>query len=512
MTKKYYITTPIYYPSAKPHMGHAYSSIVADFFARFKSINGFNVFFLTGTDEHGQKIQRAAENNNKDPLEFCDEISKTFKELSKTLNLSNNDFIRTTERRHYKSVQHLWNILENKGEIYLSNYSGWYSVSDEAFYLDSEIEEKNGVKVSKISGSEVEWVEEESYFFKLSKWQNKLLDFYDKNENFILPKSRKNEVISFVKSGLKDLSVSRKSFSWGIKVPTNENHVIYVWLDALTNYISALNYPNTENDLYKDYWPADVHMIGKDILRFHAVYWPAFLLAAELPPPKRVYGHGWILSGDEKMSKSKGNILDPLDIIKEYGLDPLRYYLLKEVSFGNDGNISKDKLISCINSDLANNFGNLCQRVLAFTEKNLSLKVPKPDVFSSEDLILLNNFTNNYDNLIDYIDNQNINLYMNFIVEQMFLANKYFNDQEPWKKKDNKIRLNTIIYTSLELIRKISLLLYPVIPNSALKALSIFDIKENDLNIETIKNNSFLTHNISLNKIDILFNKVELHD
>ncbi|MDC3061088.1 methionine--tRNA ligase, partial [Candidatus Pelagibacter sp.] len=498
--------------SAKPHMGHAYSSIVADFFARFKSINGFNVFFLTGTDEHGQKIQRAAENNNKDPLEFCNEISKTFKELSKTLNLSNNDFIRTTEERHYKSVQHLWNILEKKGEIYLSNYSGWYSVSDEAFYLDNEIEERNGVKISKISGSAVEWVEEESYFFKLSKWQNKLLEFYDKNKNFILPKSRKNEVISFVKSGLKDLSVSRKSFSWGIKVPTNENHVIYVWLDALTNYISALNYPNTENDLYKNYWPADVHMIGKDILRFHAVYWPAFLLAADLPPPKRVYGHGWILSGDEKMSKSKGNILDPLDIINEYGLDPLRYYLLKEVSFGNDGNISKDKLISCINSDLANNFGNLCQRVLAFTEKNLSLKVPKPDVFNRDDLILLNNFENNYDNLIDYIDNQNINLYMNFIVEQMFLANKYFNDQEPWKKKDNRIRLNTIIYTSLELIRKISLLLYPVIPNSALKALNIFNIKEQDLNIETIKNNSFLTHNIQLNKIDILFNKVEIND
>ncbi len=512
MTKNYYITTPIYYPSAKPHMGHAYSSIVADFFARFKSINGFNVFFLTGTDEHGQKIQRAAENNNKDPLEFCNEISKTFKELSKTLNLSNNDFIRTTEERHYKSVQHLWNILEKKGEIYLSNYSGWYSVSDEAFYLDNEIEERNGVKISKISGSAVEWVEEESYFFKLSKWQNKLLEFYDKNKNFILPKSRKNEVISFVKSGLKDLSVSRKSFSWGIKVPTNENHVIYVWLDALTNYISALNYPDTENDLYKNYWPADVHMIGKDILRFHAVYWPAFLLAADLPPPKRVYGHGWILSGDEKMSKSKGNILDPLDIINEYGLDPLRYYLLKEVSFGNDGNISKDKLISCINSDLANNFGNLCQRVLAFTEKNLSLKVPKPDVFNRDDLILLNNFANNYDNLIDYIDNQNINLYMNFIVEQMFLANKYFNDQEPWKKKDNRIRLNTIIYTSLELIRKISLLLYPVIPNSALKALNIFNIKEQDLNIETIKNNSFLTHNIQLNKIDILFNKVEIND
>ena len=512
MNKNYYITTPIYYPSAKPHMGHAYSSIIADFFARFKKIDGFNVYFLTGTDEHGLKIQRSAEKLNKDPKSFCDEISKTFEDLTKTLNLSNTDFIRTTEDRHKVSVQNLWNILEKNKQIFLSKYSGWYSVSDEAFYNEDEVEEKDGLKVAKSSGSAVEWVEEESFFFKLSEWEKPLLDFYEKNKNFILPESRRNEVISFVKSGLKDLSVSRKTFSWGVKVPSDENHVVYVWLDALTNYLSSLKYPDENNELYKSFWPADLHIIGKDILRFHAIYWPAFLLAAKIEPPKRVYGHGWILSGDEKMSKSKGNILDPLDIIKEYGLDPLRYYLLKEVSFGNDGNISKDKLISCINSDLANNFGNLCQRVLAFTEKNLSLKVPKPDVFSSDDLILLNNFTNNYDNLIDYIDNQNINLYMNFIVEQMFLANKYFNDQEPWKKKDNKIRLNTIIYTSLELIRKISLLLYPVIPNSALKALSIFDIKENDLNIETIKNNSFLTHNISLNKIDILFNKVELHD
>tara|TARA_B100000674_G_scaffold470156_1_gene457714 strand:+ start:26 stop:1567 length:1542 start_codon:yes stop_codon:yes gene_type:complete len=509
MNKNFYITTPIYYPSAKPHMGHAYSSIVADFFARFKRINGFKVFFLTGTDEHGQKIQRAAEKNKKEPLEFCDEISKTFKELSKTLNLSNSDFIRTTEKRHYKSVQRLWSILEKKGEIYLSNYSGWYSVSDEAFYSENEIHEKDGIKISNLSGSPVEWVEEESYFFKLSKWQDKLLDFYEKNENFILPKSRKNEVISFVKSGLKDLSVSRKSFSWGIQVPSNKNHVIYVWLDALTNYISALNYPNTEDELYQNYWPADLHMIGKDILRFHAVYWPAFLLAAELPPPKRVYGHGWILSGDEKMSKSKGNILDPIEIINQYGLDPLRYYLLKEVSFGNDGSISKDKLVSCINSDLANNFGNLCQRVLAFTEKNLSLKVPKPDTFHDVDLNLLNNFSKKYKNLIDLIDNQNINLYMNFIVDQMFIANKYFNDQEPWNKKNDIKRLNTIIYVSFELIRKISLLLYPVIPNTSLKALSMFNLKENDLNIDTIKNNTFLEPNLEINKIDILFNKIK---
>ncbi len=512
MKKNFYITTPIYYPSAKPHMGHAYSSIVADFFARFKKIDGFNVFFLTGTDEHGQKIQRAAEKNNKKPLEFCDEISKTFKELSKTLNLSNNDFIRTTEERHYKSVQHLWNILKKKEEIYLSKYSGWYSVSDEAFYLDNEIEENNGVKSAISSGSPVEWVEEESYFFKLSKWQNKLLELYEKNENFILPKSRKNEVVSFVKSGLKDLSVSRKSFSWGIPVPSNKDHVIYVWLDALTNYISALNYPDTNQNLYKNFWPADVHMIGKDILRFHAVYWPAFLLAANLPTPKRIYGHGWILSGEEKMSKSKGNILDPIEIINEYGLDPLRYYLLKEVSFGNDGNISKEKLISCINSDLANNFGNLCQRVLAFTEKNLSLKIPSPDTFDVEDLNLLNNFSNNYQNLINYIDNQNINSYMNFIVDQMFLANKYFNDQEPWKKKKDPKRLNTIIYTSLELIRKISLLLFPVIPNSSLKALSIFNITEKNLFIDSIKNNKFLKPNLKINKINILFDKIKTND
>ena len=508
MKKNFYITTPIYYPSAKPHMGHAYSSIVADFFARFKKIDGFNVFFLTDTDEHGLKIQRAAEKNNKEPLKFCDEISKTFKELTKILNLSNNDFIRTTEKRHHISVQNLWNILEKKGEIYLSKYSGWYSVSDEAYYLEDEIIEKNGIKLAKASESTVEWVEEESYFFKLSKWQDKLLDFYDKNPNFVLPKTRKNEVVSFVKSGLKDLSVSRKSFSWGIQVPTNKDHVIYVWLDALTNYISALNYPDKNNDLYKNYWPADIHMIGKDILRFHAVYWPAFLLAADLLPPKRVYGHGWILSGDEKMSKSKGNILDPIEIINDYGLDPLRYYLLKEVSFGNDGSISKEKLINCINSDLANNYGNLCQRVLSFSEKNMSLTVPKSFKFKVEDLDILNNFSKNYKNLLENIDIQNINFYMNFIIDQLFLANKYFNDQEPWKKKNDLNRLNSIIYTSLELIRKISILLYPVIPNSALKALNIFHIKESEINIESIKNNEFLNTGMKLNKINILFDKI----
>jgi len=512
MAKNYYITTPIYYPSAKPHMGHAYSSIIADFFARVKKIQGCNVFFLTGTDEHGLKIQRAAERKDLNPKEFCDQISVTFRELTKTLNLSNNDFIRTTEKRHFKSVQNIWNILEKNNEIYLSKYTGWYSVSDEAFYSGDEIETIDGVKKSKSSGSKVEWVEEESYFFKLSKWQKPLLKFYEENPKFILPKSRKNEVVSFVKSGLKDLSISRKSFSWGIKVPSNNKHIIYVWLDALTNYLSALNYPDTNNKLYKDFWPASLHLIGKDILRFHSIYWPAFLLAANIPLPKRVYGHGWILSGEEKMSKSKGNILDPIKIIKKYGLDPLRYYLIKEVSFGNDGNISQEKLENCINSDLANNYGNLCQRVVAFNEKNLNLEIPKKINFNNLDIEILDNFKNNYDNLLKYIDDQDINSYVNYIVNRLFASNKYFNDEEPWKKKEDNVRLNTIMYVSLELIRKITILLYPIIPQSSLKVLKTFNITEDKISFESIKNNKFLKHGQKIGKTNILFKKIENND
>ena len=424
MKNKYYITTPIYYPSAKPHMGHAYSSIIADFFARFKSIDDYKVHFLTGTDEHGLKIQRSAEKAGKKPKEFCDQISQTFKDLSKTLNLSNTDFIRTTEDRHKKTVQHLWSLLEKNDDIYLSNYSGWYSVSDEAFYNEDEIEEIDGKKIAKSSKSNVEWIEEESYFFRLSKWQKPLLEFYENNPDFILPESRKNEVISFVKSGLKDLSVSRKTFKWGIPVPSNEKHIIYVWLDALTNYLSALNYPDTNDELFKKFWPASIHLIGKDILRFHAVYWPAFLLAAKIELPKKVYGHGWILSGEEKMSKSKGNILDPLKIIEEYGLDPLRYYLVKEVSFGNDGNISQERLEDCINSDLANNYGNLCQRVTAFAMKNCDGKIPAKIDFQPDDLKILNKFQENLDTIRSKINEQNINFYIDFIVNSLEVISK----------------------------------------------------------------------------------------
>tara|TARA_B100000073_G_scaffold333775_1_gene325589 strand:- start:1105 stop:2652 length:1548 start_codon:yes stop_codon:yes gene_type:complete len=509
MDKNFYITTPIYYPSAKPHMGHAYSSIIADFFARFKKIDGYDVYFLTGTDEHGLKIQRAAEKKNIEPLKFCNEISQTFKNLSKTLNLSNTDFIRTTEERHKNSVQKLWNKLEQNNDIYLSKYSGWYSVSDEAFYNEDEIVEENGKKIAKSSKSPVEWMDEESFFFRLSKWEKSLLKYYKENPNFIQPNARKNEVISFVESGLKDLSISRKSFSWGIKVPNNDNHVIYVWLDALTNYISALGYPDTNSELFKKFWPASIHLIGKDILRFHAIYWPAFLLAAGIELPKKIYGHGWILSDDEKMSKSKGNILDPLEIIQKYGLDPLRYYLIKEVSFGNDGNISQERLEDCINSDLANNYGNLCQRTISFASKNCENRIPKEINFIDEDRLILDNFTSNIDNIRSQIDNQNINYYIDFIVNSLFAANKYFNDQEPWKKKDDPIRLNTIVYTTLEIIRKISFMLYPIIPETSLKALKIFNIKEDQINLDSIVQHDYLNLGDKINNIGILINKIE---
>tara|TARA_B100000963_G_scaffold322896_1_gene307278 strand:- start:361 stop:1902 length:1542 start_codon:yes stop_codon:yes gene_type:complete len=510
MTKNFYITTPIYYPSGKPHMGHAYSSIVADIFARFKRLEGFNVLFLTGTDEHGQKIQKEAKKNNKDPKNFCDELSETFRSLTKTLNLSNDDFIRTTEDRHHKSVIEIWNRLVASGDIYLDKYSGWYSVSDEAFYDEDEIEDKNGKKISKSSGSLVEWVEEESYFFKLSAWSNKLLEFYKKNPNFILPASRKNEVIKFVEKGLNDLSISRTSFTWGIPVPKDEKHVIYVWLDALTNYISALNFPNIEDKKYKDFWPADVHIIGKDILRFHAVFWPAFLLAAQLPLPKRIFGHGWILSDEKKMSKSLGNILDPIEIISKYGIDQLRYYLVKEVSLGNDGSISLKNLKDCINNDLANNYGNLCQRVFSFIKKNCDNRIPLSSKLNESDKQLLNNLKDSLPSLVSLMNNQELNEYIKKVVSFSFDANKYFNDSEPWAvKKKNPERMKAILFTIVEQIKNISILLNPIIPNATNKVLAMINLSDQNISIDKIKNNNILNNKKELGNLEILFNKIE---
>ena len=511
--KNFYITTPIYYPSGKPHMGHAYSSIIADIFARFKRLEGYDVFFLTGTDEHGLKIQREAEKNNKDIKTFCNELSKKFRDLTKILNLSNNDFIRTTEKRHFNSVENLWKKLIKSGDIYLDKYKGWYSVSDEAYYDADEVIEENGKKISKTSGSKVEWVEEESYFFKLSAWSDQLLSHYEKNKDFILPDSRKNEVINFVKKGLNDLSISRTSFSWGIPVPQNNKHVIYVWLDALTNYISALNFPEEEDPLFKKYWPASVHVIGKDILRFHAIYWPAFLMAAKIPLPKKIFGHGWIMSDDKKMSKSLGNILDPIEVINKYGIDQLRYYLIKEVSLGNDGSISLENLKNCINNDLANNYGNLCQRVLTFVEKNCDNKIPKPGKFIDIDLELSNNLKNNIEGLVKIMNNQDLNSYIRKVVEYSFEANKYFNDSQPWSlKKTDPIRMQTILFTIVEQIKNISILLNPIMPIATNKILESLNIEESERSIANINKIDCFDHTRILNKTKILFKKIEDDD
>ncbi len=505
----FYITTPIYYPSGEPHMGHAYSSILADVFARFMRNNNCKVYFLTGTDEHGLKIQKAAEKNNSDPLAYCNKISKIFKDLAIKLDLSNDDFIRTTEKRHHTSVNDIWSRLIKSGDIYLSKYKGWYSVSDEAYYNSDEIIEKNGKKYSTFSGSLVEWVEEESFFFKLSSWQSKLIEYYENNKNFILPISRRNEVINFVKSGLKDLSVSRTSFTWGIKVPNKENHIIYVWLDALTNYLSALNFPNTKDSLYKNFWPASLHVIGKDILRFHAIYWPAFLMAAKIEPPKRVFGHGWILSGDEKMSKSKGNILNPLEIINKYGIDELRYYLMKEVSHGSDGSISLKNLENCINSDLANNYGNLCQRVFSFVKNNCNNVIENSGKISAADNKLINDTKNLSKNLKDLMSMQDLNTYIKSVIDISFLTNKYINDEEPWKlKNNNKEKMNNILHLSLEQIAKISILLNPIIPRSTTKVLNALNVDLNNRNLTFLDGKNILDKKVKIKELNILFKKL----
>ena len=383
-------------------------------------------------------------------------------------------------------------------------------MSDEAFYDEDEIESINGKKTSKASGSIVEWVEEESYFFKLSAWSDKLLEMYEKNPNFILPVSRKNEVVKFVQKGLKDLSISRTSFTWGIKVPKNEKHIIYVWLDALTNYISALDFPDVQNKKYKNFWPADIHIIGKDILRFHAVFWPAFLLAAKLPVPKKIFGHGWILSDDKKMSKSLGNILDPIEIIDKYGIDQLRYYLVKEVSLGNDGSISMENLKNCINNDLANNYGNLCQRVFSFIKKNCGNKLPKGSKLDPADRDLLENLKNSLPKLIDLMNKQDLNEYIKSVVRFSFDANKYFNDSEPWSlKKTNPDRMKTILFTIVQQIKNISILLNPIIPNSTSKVLDMINVSSEKINIDDIKNDNILNHENELKNLEILFNKIE---
>ncbi len=463
----YYITTPIYYVNDAPHIGHAYTTLACDVLARFMRLDGRDVRFLTGTDEHGQKVEKSAQAAGMDPQAFTDKVSQNFRDLAKVMNFSNDDFIRTTEERHVRACQALWQILEQKGEIYLGSYAGWYAVRDEAFYGEDELTTGADGRKRAPSGAEVDWVEEPSYFFRLSKWQEPLLEHYHDNPGFIAPDSRRNEVLSFVKGGLNDLSVSRTTFKWGVPVPGNPDHIMYVWLDALTNYITAAGYPDTGSASYRTYWPANLHMVGKDILRFHAVYWPAFLMAAGLAPPRRVFAHGWWTNEGQKISKSVGNIIDPLHLVERYGLDPVRYFLLREVPFGNDGDFSHQAMVHRMNGDLANDFGNLAQRVLSMINKNCGAAVPEPGAFAAADKTLLASADGLRDRLRTELDAQAFHRALDAIWQVVGDANRYVDDQAPWGlKKTDPARMATVLYALADTVRILALVTQPFMPES----------------------------------------------
>ena len=464
----YYLTTPIYYVNDKPHIGHAYTTLACDVLARFHRLDGDDVHFLTGTDEHGQKVEKSAQAAGVDPQTFTDEVSQNFRRLAEEMNYSNDDFIRTTEPRHLVSTQELWRNIRDNGHIYLGSYAGWYAVRDEAFYSESELTKNDqGEKVAP-SGAEVEWVEEPSYFFDLSKWQQPLLDFYEANPDFIGPETRRNEVVSFVAGGLNDLSVSRTSFKWGIPVPDDPDHIMYVWLDALNNYQTAVGYPDTESDLYSKYWPADLHMVGKDILRFHAVYWPAFLMAAGLAPPKRVYAHGWLLNRGEKMSKSLGNVVTAGDLVEQYGLDSVRYYLLREVPFGQDGYISHETMVGRINGDLANDLGNLAQRVLSMINKNCDGKLPQPQPLMPDDTAIIAAATDVLGAVRDEFERQAFHRGLEAIWKIVGDANRYVDAQAPWAlRKTDPERMATVLFVLADVIRRLAILVQPIMPDAA---------------------------------------------
>lgn len=482
MTDNYfYITTPIYYVNDLPHIGHAYTSLTCDAIARFMKLNGKEVMFLTGTDEHGQKVEKSALNKNLSPKDFTDEVSVSFRNLLTELDIINSDFIRTTEERHKIGVRAFWQKLKESGDIYLSKYSGWYSIRDEAFYDESELTPEGLAP----TGAPVEWVEEPSYFFALSKWQDKLLEFYENNPDFIKPRTRRNEVISFVKNGLIDLSISRTSFKWGIPVPNDENHIIYVWLDALTNYISALGYPDQTGN-YKKFWPANVHVVGKDILRFHAVYWPAFLMSAGLEPPKTVFAHGWWTNEGQKISKSLGNTIDPLKLIDDFGVDQVRYFLLREVIFGNDGNYSRENFLQRNNSELANKIGNLMQRTCSFIFKNCQEKMPDVSgefinsLYQSEFFIKLQAMLKES---ISQMENYNINAVLDNIIHITEQANIYIDQEAPWALKNSDIKkMNEVLYRLVETLRYIAVLMQAFTPRSAAKMLDQLSVPETERN------------------------------
>jgi methionyl-tRNA synthetase len=481
MNKYFYITTPIYYVNDAPHIGHAYTSVACDVIARFMRLDNYQVKFLTGTDEHGQKVEKSAKLAGISAQEFTDEVSKKFRNLTDILNLSNDDFIRTTEERHKIAVAHFWNKLKDNGHIYKGSYNGWYCIRDEAFYTEAQL-----IDGMAPTGAAVEWVEEPSYFFNLSKWQDKLLEFYEQNPDFIYPLSRKNEVVNFVKSGLNDLSISRSSFKWGIKVPNDEAHVIYVWLDALVNYISALGYPELDHD-FKKFWPANIHMVGKDIVMFHAVYWPAFLMAADIMLPKKIVAHGWWTVDGKKISKSLKNTIDPIKLIEEFGLDQTRYFLMREVPFGNDGNYSRSSMINRINSELSNNIGNLVQRTLSMIVKNCNSIIPEHHhVDLGIELLKLSEDT--VEKVRSHIKNQEFSLAIDAIICLSNEANLFIDRQAPWKlAKTNQAQMESVLYILVQAIYYIAILLLPFTPDAASKILDLLAVDESNRNLLSLE-------------------------
>ena len=502
----FFITTPIYYVNDVPHIGHAYTTIACDIFSRFNKLKNEDTFFLTGTDEHGQKVEKAASLAGKDPKIFVDNLSVNFENLINDLGCEIDDFIRTTQDRHKKAAQHLWNILLENDQIYLSNYEGWYSIRDEAFYLENELVKEGNNYVTK-NGSPVEWVKEESYFFKLSNWQDKLLKYYEENNKSILPESRYNEVISFIKGGLKDLSISRTTFKWGVPVPNNNSHVMYVWIDALCNYLTALDYPDIDSLKFNKFWPG-IHIVGKDILRFHAIYWPAFLMAANLKPPRKIYAHGWWTNEGAKISKSIGNVIDPYDIISEFGLDQIRFFLFREVPFGNDGDFSKKAISTRINADLSNNFGNLIQRILSFAVKYSNSKILKSNKLQDEDIKLIDVFKNKYDEYSNHMEHFQIDKAIKCIMELLSTTNAYVDLQAPWKLKKTDInRMNDVLYFTVNIIIKSTIMLYPIIPSSSEKALSFLSITKDKITFNNIL--SLIDEDIVILNPEPLFPRIE---
>ena len=473
---KYYLSTPIFYPNGIPHIGHAYTAIATDVLARFQRLDGKDVLFATGTDEHGLKMQQTAEEQGITPQELADKNSAVFRSMQDHLNCSYDDYIRTTEPRHHAASQEIWRRMEANGDIYLGKYSGWYSVRQEAYFEEDEtVKGEDGVRREPL-GSPVEWTEEESYFFKLSAYQDKLLKWYEAEPDCVGPSQRRNEVLSFVKGGLRDISISRTTFDWGIKVPDSDTHVMYVWLDALTNYITGAGFPDEAGDKW-NYWPADVHIVGKDILRFHAVYWPAFLMSAGLATPKRVFAHGFLFNRGEKMSKSVGNVVDPFVLADTYGVDQTRFFFLREIPFGNDGNYNHEAIVNRINSDLANDLGNLAQRSLSMIFKNLDGKVGAPGEFSAEDREILASVDGLLEGLKTSMDKQQIHLMLNAIWTVVSDANRYFAGQAPWAlKTSDPARMATVLYVTAEIIRQVAILIQPIMPESAAKFLDMLEI------------------------------------